>query len=54
MNSYGNLPVTGATLTLGGVMFDQAWLLIAGVAIVVTGVSAIRLSWRRNLPVSVK
>lgn len=48
MNQYGTLPVTGASLTLGGVMLDQVWLLGFGMGIVVLGAVAIRTSWRRG------
>lgn len=48
MNSYGTLPVTGAGVTLFGVMFDQAWLLIFGLAVVFGGAMMIRHGWRRG------
>lgn len=52
MNSYGSLPVTGASATLFGVVFDQAWLLVAGLVVVALGVAMIRMSWRRGKTVT--
>ena len=48
MNSYGTLPVTGATITVGGIMLDQVWLLGAGFGALVIGVTMLRLTWRRG------
>jgi hypothetical protein len=45
----GKLAVTGATgVALGGLMFSQAWLLAAAVALVLLGATGIRLGWRRG------
>ncbi len=53
MTSYGSLPYTGAaSATLFGVVFDQMWLLVAGLLIVAIGVSSIRLGWRRGKSVT--
>lgn len=46
--TYGGLPVTGAGVTFGGIMLDQAWLLFVGFAVVALGITAVRLGWRRN------
>ncbi len=53
-NSYGGLPVTGASITLGGMMFDQAWLLVIGMMLVTVGAVALRLTWRRGATVTEK
>jgi hypothetical protein len=53
MNDYGRLAYTGlGTITVGGVMFDQLW--IAGIAavLIVGGVTAIRVGWRRDRAVN--
>ena len=47
MTSYG-LPMTGASLTLGGVVFDQAWVLTLGVGLVLVGALVARMGFRRN------
>lgn len=52
MNSYGSLPYTGASVTLMGVVFDQAWLLVVGLLFVAISVMAIRLGWRRGKSVT--
>lgn len=54
MNSYGSLPFTGATVTLLGVAFDQAWLLVVGLLFVAISVATIRTGWRRGKSVTSK
>lgn len=53
-SGYGSLPVTGATITLGGVVLDQSWLLIVGALFLATGVTLLRLTWRRGQGVTSK
>lgn len=48
MSSYGSLPVTGATVAIGGLVFDQVWLLAAAVAIVGVGATMARIGFRRG------
>ncbi len=42
MGSYGNLPVTGAALTIGGVSFTYPWVAAAAAATVVAGFLILR------------
>ncbi|MFF9359890.1 hypothetical protein [Streptomyces griseoluteus] len=49
----GSLAATGAgAITVGGVAFQQLWLLAAAVALVVGGAVLIRMMYRRNKGVS--
>jgi hypothetical protein len=55
MWSYGKLPVTGlATLTVGGVVFDQARLVLVALAFVGVGAGLVRIGWRRSKPVDAR
>ncbi len=48
MNAYG-LPVTGlGGATIAGIYFDQVGLVALGAGLVLAGIVAIRLSYRRN------
>lgn len=45
----GSLAATGVGgVTVGGVFFQELWLLVAALGFVVLGATAIRLSWRRK------
>jgi hypothetical protein len=48
MNGYGSLPVTGATVTIGSLVFDQVWLLAVGISIVLAGAMIARFGFRRD------
>jgi hypothetical protein len=48
MNSYGSLPMTGATVTIGGLVLDQSWLLGAGIGVVILGAFVARFAFRRH------
>jgi hypothetical protein len=41
-------------VTVGGVFFQELWLLVAGVAFVVLGATCIRMGWRRNKTVGAR
>lgn len=52
-NGRGALAATGAgTITIGGIAFDQLWLLAAAAVLVAVGAIAIRFGWRRNKGIS--
>ena len=42
------LPLTGAVITIGGVIFDQTALIGVALGAIVTGAVLIRLTFRRN------
>jgi hypothetical protein len=46
--NYGSLASTGATLTIGGIVFDQIWLIAAAFGLVLIGALCIRLGFRRG------
>ena len=48
MNSYGSLPVTGASVTIGSLVFDQVWLLLVGATLVLGGALIARFGFRRD------
>ena len=49
MGDYeAKLPLTGAGLTLFGVVIDQLWLVALAVGLVAVGAIAVRLSFRRG------
>ncbi|WP_267595710.1 hypothetical protein [Carbonactinospora thermoautotrophica] len=50
--SYEKLPLTGAGITVGGVFFEQVWLLVAAAGLIAMGALMIRLGWRRNKGIS--
>lgn len=45
---YGSLAATGATLTIGGIVLDQVWLVGIAAALVVGGALLIRVGFRRG------
>ncbi|MCD2196151.1 hypothetical protein LQ327_22520 [Actinomycetospora endophytica] len=49
MNDYGRLAYTGlGGLAIGGVFISQWWLAVIALVIIVAGVVALRLGWRRG------
>jgi hypothetical protein len=46
------LAATGAGVTIGGVMFQDLWLLVAAAGLVALGAALIRVSWRRGKEVA--
>lgn len=50
MTGYGNgLAFTGlGTITIGGLVFDQVWLVAAAVTLVVVGALMVRFGFRRG------
>lgn len=58
MNSYsggsGSLAATGTGITVGGVFFQEAWLLAVAVGLVILGATAIRVVWRRKQSVGAR
>jgi hypothetical protein len=49
----GALAATGiGTVTIGGIAFEQLWLLGAALLLVTVGAVAIRVGWRRNKGIS--
>jgi hypothetical protein len=58
VNNYsggaGSLAATGTGITVGGVFFQEAWLLAAAVGFIVLGAIAIRLGWRRDKSVGAR
>ncbi len=47
MTSYG-LPMTGGAVSMGALVFDQVWLLILGLLLVLGGALVTRMSFRRG------
>lgn len=45
---YGSLAATGATLTIGGIVIDQVWLVGLAGALIVAGALCIRFGFRRG------
>lgn len=45
---YGSLAATGATLTIGGIVFDQVWLVGIAAGLIVAGALAVRFGFRRG------
>ncbi|WP_416976668.1 hypothetical protein [Streptomyces sp. T028] len=45
---YGSLAATGASLTIGGIVLDQVWLVGLAVALVVGGALLVRAGFRRG------
>lgn len=45
---YGSLASTGATLTIGGVVLNQMWLVAAAAGLVLIGALLIRVTFRRG------
>ncbi|MFE9127071.1 hypothetical protein ACFYOF_16900 [Streptomyces sp. NPDC007148] len=45
---YGSLAATGATLTIGGVVLDQVWLVGAAAGLVLVGALCVRFGFRRG------
>ncbi|MFI1170826.1 hypothetical protein [Streptomyces melanogenes] len=46
--NYGSLASTGVTLTIGGIVLDQVWLIALAAGLVVMGAVVIRLGFRRG------
>lgn len=46
--NYGQLAQTGASLTIGGVVLDQMWLITAAAGLVIAGALLIRFGFRRG------
>ncbi|MCW2904339.1 MAG: hypothetical protein JWO67_6604 [Streptosporangiaceae bacterium] len=46
--NYGSLAATGASLTIGGIVLDQAWLVAVSFGLVLAGALLIRVSFRRG------
>jgi len=45
---YGSLAATGTSLTIGGIVLDQVWLVGLAVALVVGGALVVRIGFRRG------
>ncbi len=51
---YGNkLALTGPGVVIGSLVINQAWLIVAGVALFAIGIACVRLGWRRDKGVEV-
>jgi hypothetical protein len=49
VNDYGRLAYTGlGGLAIGGVFINEWWLAVIALVIIVAGVVALRLGWRRG------
>lgn len=46
--NYGSLASTGASLTIGGIVLDQVWLVGLAVVLVVGGALLTRVAFRRG------
>lgn len=45
---YGSLAATGATLTIGGIVLDQIWLVGIAAGLVIGGALVVRVGFRRR------
>jgi len=55
MGNYGapsTLPMTGGGIAIGGIFFDQIWLVLAAVALVAVGATMIRYGFRSGQSIS--
>lgn len=46
--NYGSLANTGVSLTIGGIVLNQTWLVAAAAGLVLAGALLIRVSFRRG------
>ena len=45
---YGSLAATGATLTIGGIVLEQGWLIGIATGLILAGGLLIRVGFRRG------
>lgn len=46
--NYGSLAATGATLTIGGIVLGQVWLVAISAGLIIAGALVVRVSFRRR------